>query len=118
MGKARCKAQALGSGRGQEAVERCDARRLEGLYGSTKGIIVALRRRNAERNQAGGGLMLEAARHEVEGLLDNPQAIAHQRFARFTPRAVAHCRVLMGSLVEDVAHPAFLQHASHQPEMI
>ena len=70
MGKARSQAQALGRGRGNEAVELCDASRREGISSPTEGVIVELLRSNAERNQAGGRLMLEEARHEVERLID------------------------------------------------
>ena len=42
MGKAGCKPQALGSGRGNQAVERSHPIGLEGLQGPTEGLIVEL----------------------------------------------------------------------------
>ena len=62
--------------------------------------------------------MLEEARHEVERLVDKPQAIEHHRFDGFPHREVAHFRVLVGGLVDDVTNTEFVKHASHKPEMI
>src|SRR5262252_7499189 len=95
MGQARGKTQALGRGRGNEAVELRDASRVEGISGPTEGVIVALLGSHAERNQAGGRLVLEEARHEVERLIDQPQAIEYHRFDSFTHCEVAHFWVLV-----------------------
>src|ERR671933_2153472 len=118
MGKARRQAQTLGSGRGNEAVELCDASRIKGIQGPTEDIIVELRRSNAERNQAGGRLVLEEARYEVKRLVDKPQAIEHHRFDGFPHREVAHFRILVGGLVDNIANTEFIKHASHKSEMI
>ena len=47
MGKARRQAQALGSGRGNEAVEFRHASSIEGIQGPTEGVIVELLGSNA-----------------------------------------------------------------------
>jgi hypothetical protein len=42
-GQARCTSSALGSGSGHAAVERRDARRIEGISGPTEGVVVERR---------------------------------------------------------------------------
>jgi hypothetical protein len=117
MGQARRQAQALGRGRGPKAVELGAASRLEGISGSTAGVIVALRRSHATRKQAGGRLRLEAARHEAERLIEQPPAIEPHGFDGFPHREVTPCRVVLGGLVENVTQTKFVTHARHTPAM-
>ena len=46
------------------------------------------------------------------------QEIEHHRFDSFTYREVAHFRVVVSGLVDDVANTEFCKHASYKPEMI
>jgi hypothetical protein len=117
-GKTRRQAQALGRGRGHEAGECCDASRIQGIQGPPAGLIVERRRRNAERKQAGGRLVLAEARDEGERLMETSQAIAPQRFAGFPHGQVAHCRVVMRGVGENITHTECVKHASHQPEIV
>ena len=71
--------RARSSRRGNQAVEGGHSRAIAGLHGPPEGVIVGLGRRNAGGQQSGGRLVLEEARHEVERLVDQPQAIAPHR---------------------------------------
>jgi hypothetical protein len=59
MSKAGREAQALGSGRGNEAVEFGHSIGIEGLQGPPQGVIVELFGNNAGRNQSVGGVIPE-----------------------------------------------------------
>jgi hypothetical protein len=96
--------QTLGGSRRDETVEFGHPRVIEGIQGATERIIVELVGSDAGRNEALGGLILKEAGHQVERLIDKPQAIEHYRFDRFPCREVPHLRVLSGGLVDDVAN--------------
>jgi hypothetical protein len=51
-------------------------------------------------------------------LIDTPQAIAHHRFDGFPHGEVAHFRVVLGRLSEDVAKAEFVEHASNKAEVV
>ena len=72
MGKAGCKTQGLSSASGNEAVEFGHAIGIEGIQGSTEGVIIELFGRNARRNQSIGGFIVEESGDQVEGLIDKP----------------------------------------------
>src|SRR5215471_1730343 len=90
MGKAGCKPQAFGCCHRNETVEFSDPIAIERIQGPTEGIVVELVGRHTERNQEGGGLVLEEARHEVEGLVNKAQTVEHHGFDRLTDREVSH----------------------------
>jgi hypothetical protein len=56
--------------------------------------------------------------HKVECLIDQPQAIEHHGFARFTHGEVTHFWILLGGVIEDVANAEFFTHTRDQPQMI
>jgi hypothetical protein len=118
MGKAGRQAQAVGSGRGYEAVEFGDPIGIERIQGPTEGVIVELRGSNTGRNEAVGGFILEKPGDEVERLLNTPQAIEHHRFDGFPDSEVPQFRVLVGGSVDDVAQAEFVEHASHKTEVV
>jgi hypothetical protein len=118
MGKAGRKAQALGSGRGHEAVEFGDPIGIERIQRPTEGVIVELCGSNTGRNEAVGGFILEKPRDEVERLINKPQAIEHHRFDGFPHGEVPHFRVLLRGSVDDVAQAEFVEHASHKAEVV
>jgi len=62
--------------------------------------------------------MVEESGDQVEGLIDTPQAIEHHGFDGFTHGEVAHFRVLLGRLIDDLAHAQFVEHASDKAEVI
>ena len=62
--------------------------------------------------------MLEASGHQVEGLLETPQAIEHHGFDRLTCSEVAHGRVLVGRVIDDVTNAEVVEHASDKAEMV
>jgi len=51
-------------------------------------------------------------------LVNKFQTIEHHRFDSFTYREVAHFRVVVSGLVDDVAKTEFCKHASYKPERI
>jgi hypothetical protein len=113
--------QALRSGRGgrgHEAEELGHFRDLEGLQGPTDGVIVEWPGSHAGRHQSGGGLVLEDARHEGERLVDTPKSLAHHRVDRFTHGEVQQFRMLLGGVVDRVAHAEFVEHASDKAEVV
>jgi hypothetical protein len=61
---------------------------------------------------------VEASGDQVEGLIDTPQTIEHHGFDGFTDSEVAHCRVLLGRLIEDLAHTEFVEHASDKAKVV
>jgi hypothetical protein len=84
-------AQALRRGRRHEAVEGGHLRGLEGIQGSPDGGIVQWLGSHAGRHEAGGGRVLEEARHEGECVVHTSQAIAPHRFDRLMwKRAFEH----------------------------
>ena len=110
--------QPRGGRRRDETVEFCYPILIEGIQSTTKGIIVQLRGGHPGRDESVGGLMLEEPGDQVERLIDTPQAIEHHRFDRFTRREVPLFRVLLSGVVDHVANPQFVEHASHKAEMI
>jgi hypothetical protein len=118
MGKAGRKAQTLGGRRRYETVEFRYPVVLEGIQGTSEGIIVELCGGNAGRNESVGGLILEEPRDEGARLIDKPQAIEPHRFDGFTHGEVPHFRVLLGRTIEDVAKAEFVEHASNKAEVV
>ena len=118
MGKAGRKAQTLGGRRRYETVEFRYPVVLEGIQGTSEGIIVELCGGNAGRNESVGGLILEEPRDEGARLIDKPQAIEPHRFDGFTHGEVPHFRVLLGGLVDDVANAEFFKHTCNEAEVI
>jgi hypothetical protein len=113
MRQAGRKSQAVRSGRGNEAVEYGHSIAIEGIQDPPEGVRVELPGSHAGRNQSGGRLVLEEARHEGERLVDTPQFIEPHRFDRFTHGEVPQFRILLGGLVDNVANAEFVEHASH-----
>ena len=70
MGKAGRKAQTLGGRRRYETVEFRYPGGIEGIQGTSEGIIVELCGGNAGRNASGGGRILEESGDEGERLVD------------------------------------------------
>ena len=62
--------------------------------------------------------MLEEPGDEREGVVDTPQAIEPHRFDGFTHGEITPCRMLVGGLIEDVAHAECVTHARDKPQMI
>jgi hypothetical protein len=62
--------------------------------------------------------MVEAPGNQGEGLIDQPQAIAHHGFDRLTHGEIPHFGVLMGGLINDVAYAECVEPASDKAEVI
>ena len=75
-------------------------------------------RGNAGRNESIRRLIVEESGNQRERLIDKPQAIEHHGFDRLTYREVAHFRVVVSGLVDDVAKTESCKHASYKPERI
>ena len=111
-------AQALGSGRGHEAVEVGDPIGIEPIQRPTEGVIGELRGSHTGRNEAVGGCILEKPGDEVERLMNTPQASEHHGVDGFPDREVPPGRVLMRGSVEDVAQAEFVEPARHKAEVV
>ena len=61
---------------------------------------------------------MEEPGDQVEGLIDQPQAIAPQRFDRLTHREVPPFWGLVGGVVEDGAKAECLEHTSAKAEVV
>jgi hypothetical protein len=61
--------------------------------------------------------MVEEPGHQVEGLIDTPQAIEHHGFDRLTHSEIPQFGVLMGGLINDVAYAECVEHASDKAEV-
>lgn len=118
MGKAGGKVQALGSGRGYEAVEFGHPRDRERIQGPAEGVIVELGGGDAGRNASRGGFILKESGDQGKRLVDKPQAIEHHRFDRLPYCEITHCWILVGGLIEDVANAEFIEHASNKAEVV
>ena len=118
VGKGRGQSQTLCRGGGNETGEFRDAVVIEGIQGTTEGIIIELCRDNAGRNESRGGLILEEPGDEGERLVDKPQTIEHHRFDGFPDGEVSHCRVLLRRFVSDVAYAKFVKHARDEAKVI
>jgi hypothetical protein len=118
MANAGRKPQALSSGRGHQAVELSAPLGIEGRQRPAQGIIVELFGRHTRWHQAVGGLRLEKPGDEGKRLIDTPSAMEHHRFDGFTHGEVPQFRVVVGGLVDDVAHPECVEPASHQAEVV
>jgi hypothetical protein len=110
--------QTLGGSRRDETVECCHPMVIEGIQGAPERLIVELCGSDARRNEAGGRLLLKDAGPQVERLIDQPQALEHQRVDRLPDREVPPLRVLLGGLVNDVAKAEFVEHASHKAAVL
>jgi len=118
MSQAGRKAQVLGSRSGNETVKFGHPLGLEGVQGPPQGVIVELLRGHAGRNQAAGGLILEKPGDAVERLIDTPQAMEHHRVDGFPEGQVPLFRVLVGGMVENVAHAECVEHTSDKAEVV
>ena len=118
MGKAGRKAQTLGGRRRYETVEFRYPIVIEGIQGTSEGIIVELSGGNTGRNEEGGGLILQEPGDEGERVIDKPQAIEHHRFDGVTHSEVPHVRVVLGRSIEDVTNAEFVEHASDKAEVV
>jgi hypothetical protein len=103
MDNAGGKTQALGSGCRQQAVAFGDPIGLEHLQGPAEGIIMELLRGHAGRQEWGGRLLVQDSGDQVERVIDTSQAIEHHGFDGFPHGEVAHCRVLWGRWIDDLA---------------
>jgi hypothetical protein len=61
---------------------------------------------------------VEKARHEVERVVDKPQAIEHHGFDSFPHGEIPQFRILVGGVIEDVANAEFVKHPRDKPQMI
>jgi integrase len=118
VGKGRGSSQTHGRGGGHETVECRDPVVIEGIQGTTEGIIIELFRGDAGRHESRGGLMLEAPGDEIERLVDTPQAIEHHRVDGFPDGEVSQFRVLWCRLVYDVAHAKLINQARDEAKVI
>jgi hypothetical protein len=118
VGTGRGPSQTLGRRGGQETVACRDPVVIEGIQGTTEGIIMELCRGDAGRHESRGGLMLQAPGDAVERLVDQPQAIEHHRFDGFPDGEVSHFRVLLRRFVYDVAYTKFVKHARDEAKVI
>jgi hypothetical protein len=118
MGKGGSQAQSFGGGGRNETVECRHAIVIERIQGTTESIIIALCGGNAGRNEAGGGLILEAPRDEVECVVDKSQTIEHHCFDGFPDGEVPHFWVLLRRFVYDFANAKFVKHARDKAKMI
>ena len=89
-----------------------------GKKGTAERISVEVVGGHAGGNESGGGLMLEEPGDEVEGVIDKPQAIEHHCFDGFANGQVAHCRVLVCRVVQDLANAEFINHPGDKAQMI
>jgi hypothetical protein len=112
------KAETVGGGRRNETGEVCNPVGIEGIQGSTQGVISELLGGNAGRNESEGGLILEKPGDEGECLMAKPQAIEPHRFDGFASREVPSFWVLLGGWVEEVAHAEFVAHPSDKTEVV
>jgi hypothetical protein len=111
-------ASGLRRGRGHEAVAFGHPLGIEGIHGPTPGVIVEWLGSHAGRDEAGGRLLLEEARHELERWGDTPQPLAHHRVDGVTHREVSHVWVVWRGVVEDLATAECVAHASHKAEVV
>ena len=73
---------------------------------------------NAGRHELVGGLMVKESGDQVERLMDTPQAIEHHGFDGYTHGEIAHVRVLLGCLIDALAHAECVEHASDKAEVV
>ena len=118
MPTGRGSSQTFRRGGGHEAVEGRHPTVIEGVQGQTARSIIELGGDHAGRHEAGSGLMLEDPGDEVERLIDQSPAIEHHGFDSFPDGEVAHFRVLLGRLVNDIANAKFVKHARDEAEVI
>ena len=118
MAKAGRKPQVLSRGRGKQTLEFSYPIGIQGLQRPAEGIIVQLFGGHAGRDESVGGFILEKPGDEVEGLSDQPSAIEHHGFDGFPHGEVPQFRVLVGGLVDHVAHAECVEHASHKAEVV
>jgi hypothetical protein len=112
------KAETWGGGRRHETVECWNPGVLEGLQGSTEGVIMELLGGNAGRNASAGGLILAKPGDQGECLIDNPQAIEPHGCDGFASREVPSCWVLLGGLGEEVANAEVVEHPSDKTAVV
>ena len=111
-------APALRRGRGPEAGACGPAIAIAALQGPTEGVIVEWPGSHAGRHQAGGGCVLEAARHAVARVGDAPQAMAPQRVDRVTHGEVPQCRRWWGGVGDPIAHAECVAPARHKAAVV
>jgi hypothetical protein len=104
--------QTFSGSRRDETIECCHPIVIEGIQSTTERIIVPLLGGHTGRDESVGGLNLEEPVDQGERLIDKPQAIEHHRVDRFTNHDVPLFRVLLGRLVNNVAHSKFTQVAT------
>jgi hypothetical protein len=110
--------QTFRRGGGHEAVEGRHPIGIEGVQGTTERIIIELGGDHAGRHEAGGGLRLEDPGDEGARLIETSQASEHHGVARFPDGEVAHFRVLLGRVVNDIATAKIVKHARDEAEVI
>jgi hypothetical protein len=62
--------------------------------------------------------MVEESGDPREGVMDQPQAIAHHRLDGFPDGQVSHFRVVSGRLIDDLTHAECVAHSRHKAEVI
>ena len=115
-GTGRRQAETLGGSRRHQTIEGCHPVGRERVHSAPERLIVALRRGNAGRHEARGGLMLEEPRDESARLVDTPSAVEPHRVDRRAHGEVSHGRVLVGGSIHDVPQAECVAQASDKAE--
>src|SRR5919201_423742 len=110
--------QTRGRRGGNEAVECCHPKVVEGIEGAPEGVIMEMAGLNAWGNEARDGLIREKMGHEVELLVDKTPTVEHQGFARMAGGHNPHCRVLLSGFVNDLGDAKFFKHACNKAQVI
>src|SRR5262245_31672152 len=103
---------------GNEAIECCHPKVVEGIEGAPEGVIIEMAGLNAWGNEARDGLILEKMGHEVELLVDKTQTVEHHGFDRMAGGYNPHGRVLLGGSINDCGDAEFFKHARDQTHVI
>jgi hypothetical protein len=91
---------------------------IERIEGPSQRIIIDVLGFDAGRKEPPGWFMLEKVRDPVAWLVDQAKPVGHPRFARRPRCDDTHFRVLVGRLVNDVAHPELVKHRGRESQMI
>ena len=112
------KAQALGGGGRNEAVECRHAIVVERIQGTPERVIVEMTGLNGRGNEPRERFILKEMRHEVELLVHEAQAIEDHDLDRMAGGHNTHARVLLGSFINDLSDAELFKHPCNQTKVI
>jgi hypothetical protein len=118
MRAGRGKAQALRSGRGNEAGEFRHPNVVEGIAGAPEGVSIEMVDLHAWGHEACERLMLEEMRDEGELVVEKAKTVKHHGLDRRPGGHHPHGRVLLGGGINDLGKAEFFNHGRDQTQVV